>query len=116
MYSIKNMSVLESCPERAKGTEIEELYIRTELAKMTVEQRIKYEESIMTENDILNSIDEQLEEAREKAKAEGWAKGEAEGRAEGRAEVIRLLHSKGMSIEQIAGLLEIDPKEIEVLV
>lgn len=124
IYSIKNMSLLESCPEKAKGTEIEELYIRSELAKMTVEQRIKYEESVMTENDILNSIEEQLEEAREiaeaagraKGEAEGWAKGEAKGRAEGRAEVIRLLHSKGMSIEQIADLLGVDPKEIGDLV
>ncbi len=128
MYSLKNMSVLDSCPEKAKGTEIEELYIRSELAKMTVEQRIKYEESIMTENDILNSIEEQLEEAREIAEAEGWAKGEAEGREEGRAEgkaegraegrkeVIQQLYSKGMSIEQIAGLLDVDPKEIEDLV
>ena len=124
MYSIKNMSLLESCPEKAKGTEIEELYIRSELAKMTVEQRIKYEESIMTENDILNSIEERLEEAREiaeakgraKGEAEGRAKGEAEGRAEGRAEVIQQLHVKGMTIEQIADLLDVDPKEIEMLI
>lgn len=52
MYSFKNMSALESCPEKAKG----------------------------------------------------------------RAEVIQLLHAKGMTIEQIAGLLEVDPKEIEDLV
>ena len=136
MYSIKNMSALESCPEKAKGTEIEELYTRSELANMTVEQRIKYEESIMTENDILNSIEEQLEEAREIAAAEGWAKGEAEGRAkgeaegravgravgraegriEGRVEVIQLLYAKGMTIEQISDLLEVDPKGIEDLV
>lgn len=116
MYSIKNMSLLESCPEKAKGTEIEELYIRSELAKMTVEQRIKYEESIMTENDILNSIEERLEEAREIAEAKGRAKGEEEGRAEGRAEVIQQLHVKGMTIEQIADLLDVDPKEIEMLI
>ena len=109
---------------------------RVKLANMTVEQRIKYEESIMTENDILNSIEEQLEEAREIAAAEGWAKGEAEGRAkgeaegravgravgraegriEGRVEVIQLLYAKGMTIEQISDLLEVDPKEIEDLV
>ena len=97
---------------------------RVKLANMTVEQRIKYEESIMTENDILNSIEEQLEEAREIAAAEGRAKGEAEGRAvgraegriEGRVEVIQLLYAKGMTIEQISDLLEVDPKEIEDLV
>lgn len=60
-----------------------------------------------------------MEEAREIGAAQGWAKGEAEGRAEGRiegrAEVIQLLHAKGMTIEQIAGLLDVDPKEIEDL-
>lgn len=120
MYSFKNMSALEACPEKAKGTEIEELYTRSELAKMTIEQRIKYEEDVMTQNDILNSIEEQLEAARVIAEAEGRAKGEAEGRVEGRvegrAEVIRLLYAKGMTLEQIADMLEVDPKEIEGLV
>lgn len=57
MYSIKNMHNLHLCPDKVKGTEIESLYIQSELAKMTVEQRKKYEEEIMTQNDILNSID-----------------------------------------------------------
>ncbi|MBQ9144319.1 MAG: hypothetical protein IJX60_05160, partial [Paludibacteraceae bacterium] len=51
-----------------KGTEIEDLYTKSELAKMTIEQRLKYEEDIMTRNDILNSISEQLEDARKEAK------------------------------------------------
>ena len=39
----------------------------------------------------------------------------AKGEAEGSAEVIQLLHAKGMTIEQIAGLLDVDPKGIEDL-
>ena len=35
------------CPETARGTEVEELYSRSELAKMTVSQRIEYEESAL---------------------------------------------------------------------
>lgn len=96
---------------------------------MKVEQRKKYEEEVMTRNDILNSIAEQLEDARKEAarigaaegREEGLRKGMAEGRAEGiaegknkgRAEVIRQFHSKGMSAEQIADLLDADVADIE---
>ena len=121
MYSIKNMFDLERCPEVLKGTEIEELYIRSELAMMTTEQRIKYEEDVMTNDDILNSIAEQIEEAREEAiaqglsegrakgRAEGRAEGRVEGRAEGRAEVIRKMLNKGMTADDVCSLLEISP-------
>lgn len=137
MYSIKNMHRLLVCPEKVKGTEIEELYLKSELANMTVEQRKTYEEGIMTRNDILNSIAEQLEDARKEAAEIGMAQGMAEGmekglekgmaqgmekgiekgmekgREKGRAEVIRQLHSKGMSVEEICRLLEADPDEIK---
>ena len=149
MYSIKNMHNLLDCPEKIKGTEIEDLYIKAELAKMKVEQRKKYEEEVMTRNDILNSIAEQLEDARKEAarigaaegreeglrkgmaeglakgrtqgletglaegRAEGRAEGIAEGKNKGRAEVIRQFHSKGMSAEQIADLLDADVADIE---
>lgn len=124
MYSIKNMHKLLVCPENVRGTEIEELYLKSELAKMTVEQRKTYEEGIMTRNDILNSIAEQVADARAEAKkigiaeglAEGRAEGKAEGRAEVRAEIIRLMHSKGMSAEQISELLETDSAEIERII
>ncbi len=157
MYSIKNMHSLLVCPEKVRGTEIEDLYVKSELAKMTVEQRLKYEESIMTRNDILNSIAEQLEDARKEAqergaaegrakgmeeglaegraegrakgleegRAEGLEEGRAEGRVEGRAEgleegraegqkeILRVLHSKGMSIKQISELLDMDYSDVE---
>lgn len=111
------MHSLLVCPEKVRGTEIEDLYVKSELAKMTVEQRLKYEESIMTRNDILNSIAEQLEDARKEAQergaAEGRAKGRAEGRAEGQKEILRVLHSKGMSIKQISELLDMDYSDVE---
>ena len=100
MYSLKNMHNLHVCPEKVKGTEIEDLYIQSELAKMTVEQRKKYEEEIMTRNDILNSIEEQLEDARiEGTKighAEGLAKGMEEGLEKGLKEGIQKGIQKGI--------------------
>ena len=134
LYSIKNMFSLGSCPEEVKGTEIEDLFIRSELAKMTKEQRIKYEEEVMTRNDILNSIAEQLEDARKEAteigRAEGMAvgieegrekglvegreEGRKEGREEGRAktrEIARRLIAEGMHVEKVADITGIDASE-----
>lgn len=113
MYSIKNMFSLTVCPDKIKGTEIEELFLKSELAKMSQEQRIKIAEELMTENDILNSIAEQVEDARAEAidvgraegRVEGRAEGLAEGRAEGRAEVIRQMLVSGISASAIAEAL-----------
>ena len=113
MYSIKNMHTLLVCPEKFKGTEIEDLYIKSELAKMTIEQRIKHEEGIMTRNDILNSISEQIEEARKEAIEIGIREGIEEGRAEGQAETIRKMLAAGIPASAIAEALEITIEQCE---
>lgn len=125
IYSIKNMLSLYKCPEKIVGTEIENLYKHAELANMTVEQRLKYEEDFMTQNDILNSIAEQLEDARQEATeiglaegrakglAEGRAEGREEGRAEGRAETICKMLAAGISASSISDALGISIEECE---
>ena len=114
---IKNMHTLLVCPEKFKGTEIEDLYTKSELAKMTIEQRIKHEEGIMTRNDILNSISEQIEEARKEAIEigirEGIEEGRAEGREEGQAETIRKMLAAGIPASAIAEALEITIEQCE---
>lgn len=115
IYSIKNMFALNECPEIIRGTEIEELYVKSELANMTVEQRKKIEEGIMTQNDILNSIAEQIEDAREAAIAEGRKQGLEQGRKAARAEIIRQLVASGMTAESLASALGVDIKDIEML-
>ena len=124
MYSIKNMRELTSCPDSAKGTEIEDLYRKSELAKMTYEQRKRIEEDIMTQNDILNSIREQLEDGKLKAMAEGREEGLAAGRAEGKAEgleqrwsaarkelVMKML-AAGIAVEQVAMIAEMSVDDV----
>jgi predicted transposase YdaD len=54
-----------------------------------------------------------LETGLAEGRAEGRAEGIAEGKNKGRAEVIRQFHSKGMSAEQIADLLDADVADIE---
>lgn len=116
LYSIKNMFDLETCPDQVQGTEVEDLFIRSELAKMTVEQRLKYEEDIMTENDIRNSIAEQLEDAREAATIIGKAEGRVEGRAEGRIEAIRKMADSGLTAEQISSIMEMPLEDIKKII
>ena len=113
MYSIKNMFTMSECPEKIKGTEIEELYALSEFANMTLEQRLKIEESIMTQNDILNSIAEQIQDAREEAIAIGQQEGRAKGIAEGRAEVIKQLLNSGIAAEDIASALGVSVEELK---
>lgn len=112
MYSIKNMFNLLDCPDEMKGTEVEELYVQSELARMSMEERIKIEESIMTENDIRNSIAEQIAEGRAKAVAEGKVEGRAEGEAATMAYVVRKMKEAGISEESIADILGIELKDI----
>ena len=105
MYSLKNMFNLTECPSQILGTEVEDLFIQSELARMTLEQRLKIEESIMTENDIRNSIAEQLEEGRAKALAEGKAEGREIGREEGREIGREIGREEGLEIGRAEGEL-----------
>ena len=123
MYSLKNMFNMTECPSQILGTEVEDLFTQSELARMTLEQRLKIEESIMTENDIRNSIAEQLEEGRAANIAEGKAAGLAEGRAEGRAEgelakareIAAKLLEKGLSRAEIAAIVGIEESALFIL-
>lgn len=116
MFSLKNMFNLTECPSQVLGTEVEDLFTQSELARMTLEQRLKIEESIMTENDIRNSIAEQLEEGRARALAEGKAEGLETGRAEGELakarEIATKLLEKGFSRSETAAIVGIEESEL----
>lgn len=123
MFCIKNLARQKECPEGISGTELEVLFKQAELAHMTTEQRISYEYSFMSRNDMLNSMREQVEAAREEAErigrakgeAEGRAKGEAEGRAEGRAEAVRKMLAAGLGLEQVCSIMEMTVEEVEAI-
>ena len=46
--------------------------------------------------------------------ARGVKEGREEGREEGRMELIRTIHSKGISVMEIAQMLDMDPAKIEL--
>jgi hypothetical protein len=76
---------------------------------MTNDQRTSFELSVMSRNDILNSIQETIEAEIEKAKAEVTKN----VRAEGRAETIRKMLAAGLPADAIAAALGITVEECE---
>lgn len=128
IYCIKNMATQSKCPDMVFGTELEELFTKAELAKMTVEQRSSYQISMMQRNDIRNSMREAIEAAKEEAERIGREKGEAEGREEGKAEgkaegrvetlreVIDKMSASGMDMDQISSILKMSAEDISALI
>ena len=69
-------------------------------------------ENMTTERDLRNQMDY--------AKKEGIQEGRAEGRTEGRAEginlVIRQMIAKGMTVQQVADIVDMTVEEIEAII
>lgn len=57
-----------------------------------------------------------LEEGRQEGRLEGRQEGRQEGREEARAEMVRLMLSKGMSLDQIASLTDLSLEAVRALI
>ena len=73
----------------------------------------------MSRNDELNSraemIEDALQEGYVKGLDEGLAKGVIKGREEGRADAAKRMVASGMTKEQVAAILELSTKEIDIV-
>ena len=82
--------------------QVEERYIKAEIAKFTPQEMREYETSKMAYRDIKNSVDTAKREGIEI----GMKKGREEGRAEGMnlrsLEIARKMLAMGLSAEQVA--------------
>ena len=121
LYILKNIGRMSSQP----GWLQEDVY---EMAGFTEDKRIKYEKEMYDERRRKSEMNtakrigfetghkEGLEagfaEGLENGLKQGIEQGKQSGKAEEKAEIIRLLHSKGMSIEEISNLLETDLNEV----
>ena len=65
-------------------------------------------EHMTTERDLRNQMDY--------AKKEGIQEGRAEGRAEGINQVIRQMINKGMTVQQVADIVDMSVEEIEAII
>ena len=94
--------------------QVEERYIKAEIAKFTPQEMREYETSKMAYRDIKNSVDtakrEGIAEGKEIGMKEGMAKGKQEGLAEGMEkgmnqkalEIAENMLAMGLSAEQVA--------------
>ena len=60
-----------------------------------------------------NGLKQGIQQGIQQGIAQGIEQGKLSGKAEEKAELIRLMHSKGMSIEEISNLLETDLNEVK---
>ena len=83
--------------------QVEERYIKAEIAKFTPQEMREYETSKMAYRDIKNSVDT--------AKREGIEIGRAEGKNEANTETAQRLLAMGLPAEQVAKATQL-PLEI----
>ena len=90
IYVLKNMETLQRLPFKARNAVFQKLEQIVDIAALSKEDRMKYDESIKVYRDKLAIM------------AFERQKGQAEGRAEGKLEVARNLKQMGMATEAIA--------------
>ena len=90
IYVLKNMETLQRLPFKARNAVFQKLEQIVDIAALSKEDRMKYDESIKVYRDKLAIM------------AFERQKGQAEGRAEGKLEVARNLKQMGMATEVIA--------------
>lgn len=108
MYLFCHIQDMTERPEGFEEIEFERLFNLAKIANFTAEELRIYHNSLNHMCDYANTIDY--------AREEGLEKGIERGRVEGRAEVIRQLHSKGMSASEIATLLDMPQDQIDLII
>ena len=96
IYVLKNMETLSRLPFKARKAVFEKLEQIVDIAALSKEERMRYDESIKVYRDHLATI--------AYAKTEGRKEGRAEGRAEGIKIVARQMKEKGMDLASIADM------------
>ena len=97
IYVLKNMETLSRLPFKARKAVFEKLEQIVDIAALTKEERMRYDESIKVYRDHMATIAYAKTEGRAEGRAEGIAEGRAEGIAEGRAEGIAEGRAEGIA-------------------
>ena len=119
IYVLKNMETLQRLPFKARNAVFQKLEQIVDIAAMSKEDRMKYDESIKVYRDQLAV----MEFERQKGMAEGMAKGMEKGMAEGIAkgahdkqlEIARNLRQMGLSAESIIRVTGLDADVVATL-
>ena len=108
IYVLKNMETLQRLPFKARNAVFQRLEQIVDIASMSKEDRVKYDESIKVYRDRLAI----MEFERQKGMAEGMQKGKAEGVIESKQEIARNLKQMGLAVEDITKATGLAPDDI----
>lgn len=108
---MKNMEKLQRLPFKARKAVFEKLEQIVDIAAMSKEDRMKYDESIKVYRDQLVT----MEYERQRGFTEGYAEGLAEGEAEERLKNARGMKAAGIAPDLIAQIMELPLETVEGL-
>ena len=127
IYVLKNMETLQRLPFKARNA-VEDI---VDIASMSKEDRIRYDESIKVYRDrlaimefermkgkaegIAEGMAQGIAQGKAEGMAEGMAQGKAEGMAEGKEEIARNLKQMGMDVQTIVQATGLDQEVIDKL-
>ena len=124
IYVLKNMDTLNRLPFKARKAVFAKLEQIVDIAALSKEERMRYDESIKVYRDHLATIAYAKTEGKEEGRAEGIAIGLETGREEGitigmetgtkntQKEIARKMLDKGMDINSISELSGLSIEEI----
>ena len=123
LYLLKHMDTLERMPFKARKAVFDKLLEVADVANLSKDERILYDEALKRYRDYKNTVDYAEEKGIEKGieigKAKGRIEGIAKGKAEGKAEEQRLiaanLKKQGINPETIAQCTGLSVEEIDRL-
>mgnify|MGYP001040701901 CR=1 FL=1 len=115
IYVLKNMETLQRLPFKARNAVFRKLEQIVDIASLSKEDRMKYDESIKVYRDRLAVTAYAEETGRAKGLAEGLAKGLEKGLEKGKQEVACKLKQMGLPPETIAQATGLTLEEIEGL-
>ena len=117
LFILKNLSRLDSQPERLRNEVFNRLFKEAEIAQFNKAELKEYEDSLKAYRDIKNSLDSAEEKGFQRGIAEGKIQGIAEGKMQGIAEKAKSIATKlkqtGMPIEEIASITGLSIEEIQ---
>ncbi|MGE4290355.1 MAG: Rpn family recombination-promoting nuclease/putative transposase [Salinivirgaceae bacterium] len=111
LFVIRNLNRLDRVPDKLKERIFEKLFETAEIARLSPEQVLSYEDSLKYYRDLKNSLDT----ARDEGKIEGHERGLAEGIEKGIEKVAINALKIGKSIPEIIELTGLSKEQIEKL-
>ena len=119
LYLLMHMDTLERMPFKARKAVFDKLLEVADVASLSKDERILYDEALKRYRDYKNTVDYAEEKGIEKGLERGIEIGKAKGKAEGKAEEQRLiaanLKKQGINPETIAQCTGLSVEEIDGL-